>query len=604
MKLFIKSIAFIIIFLFIYLTAFCQYPTREEFFKNKAYDGYELVDTTHASPQQMARIHRGENAKLLTKDHYYYDSPFFRNLGVRFTKTDNTKSEIYEGLNWGPDDSFKSILIDGNCGVEFSALDVNEKNAADYRYHVVQNNEIEIVTWAKPNVFKYTADGKYKYAYLGKFDYVPGQVLKVEIYNVHDYRHLDAFMIDWRKVERANLIGHIDYYSARFHPPDNGLFSKFITDLQQTTESGYRRENKKLVHIEHPISVKDFIETTNKNNIKFRADDSVRNLGFIIHNGGRSYKYKVSLKRETAENKDSINLGEVNDKFDLNKEFWKTYGKYKITFTPKIHRHGGQPIYLLRNLATSISFTVLPPGHKLTNIPINLVVYIILILLTTGGFMFMMYRRRQNQKLVKEAQNKQIATLQLQGVRAQLNPHFIFNALAGVQNLMNKNEVENANKYLARFARLTRNILDDGQKELTTIEHEAAILTDYLQMEQMRFGFKFNFDINEGEIDQQIEIPAMLLQPFVENAIKHGVSSLKNEGMVIVSIKEKDTDIILSVKDNGKGFSTKQPGGMGIKLCEERIKLLNSIYKNTSILLHINSDSKGTLITIELKNWL
>ncbi len=169
---------------------------------------------------------------------------------------------------------------------------------------------------------------------------------------------------------------------------------------------------------------------------------------------------------------------------------------------------------------------------------------------------------------------------------------------------MNKNEVENANKYLARFARLTRNILDDGQKELTTIEHEAAMLTDYLQMEQMRFGFKFNIDIDEGEIDQQIEIPAMLLQPFIENAVKHGVSALKKEGMVIVSIKEKDTDIILSVKDNGKGFSGKQTGGKGIKLCEERIKLLNSIYKNTAILLHINRDSKGTLITIELKNWL
>lgn len=216
--------------------------------------------------------------------------------------------------------------------------------------------------------------------------------------------------------------------------------------------------------------------------------------------------------------------------------------------------------------------------------------------------MFMMYRRRQNQKLATEARNKQIATLQLQGVRAQLNPHFIFNALAGVQNLMNKNEVENANKYLARFARLTRNILDDGQKELTTIEHEAAMLTDYLQMEQMRFGFQFS--INIDEIDQQIEIPAMLLQPFVENAVKHGVSALKNEGMITVSIKEKDTDIILSVKDNGKGFSDKQTGGMGIKLCEERIKLLNRIYKNTSILLHINSNSKGTLITIELKNWL
>jgi LytS/YehU family sensor histidine kinase len=168
---------------------------------------------------------------------------------------------------------------------------------------------------------------------------------------------------------------------------------------------------------------------------------------------------------------------------------------------------------------------------------------------------------------------------------------------------MNKNEVENANKYLARFARLTRNILDEGQKELTTIDHETAMLTDYLQMEQMRFGFKFSIDI-EHDIDRQIEIPAMLLQPFIENAVKHGVSNLKNEGVITVGIIKKGDDIVLSVQDNGKGFSVKQPDGMGIKLCEERIKLLNSIYKNTGILLHINPDSKGTLITIELKNWL
>jgi LytS/YehU family sensor histidine kinase len=169
---------------------------------------------------------------------------------------------------------------------------------------------------------------------------------------------------------------------------------------------------------------------------------------------------------------------------------------------------------------------------------------------------------------------------------------------------MNKNEVENANKYLSKFARLTRNILDDGNKELTTIEREVSLLNDYLQMEQMRFGFKFNIEINEQEIDQQIEIPAMLLQPFAENAVKHGVSALKEKGSISIIITKTGSTLVFVVKDNGKGFGATNGTGMGLKLCEDRITLLNQVYKNTNILLHTASNSNGTLITIELQNWL
>jgi LytS/YehU family sensor histidine kinase len=169
---------------------------------------------------------------------------------------------------------------------------------------------------------------------------------------------------------------------------------------------------------------------------------------------------------------------------------------------------------------------------------------------------------------------------------------------------MNKNEVENANRYLSKFAKLTRSVLDDAGKELTTIEQEADLLNDYLLMEQMRFGFRFEIAIDEKEIDQQIEIPAMLLQPFVENAVKHGVSALKDQGFIQVIMTKSGSTLTLAVKDNGGGFSSTPGNGVGMKLCEERIKLLNSIYKNTSIVMHKTSDSTGALITIELRNWL
>src|SRR5690606_22717264 len=106
-------------------------------------------------------------------------------------------------------------------------------------------------------------------------------------------------------------------------------------------------------------------------------------------------------------------------------------------------------------------------------------------------FLIILYltKRKNKKRLAENEQQKNTAKLQLNSIRSQLNPHFLFNALAGIQNLMNKNETDNANKYLAKFARLTRNVLDD--KELISLSQEKTLLDDYLQMEQLRFGFQY-----------------------------------------------------------------------------------------------------------------
>jgi two-component system LytT family sensor kinase len=603
MKLLIKKTILITSIMLLGLKVFPQagIGVIEKNNKFDVYDNNKLIDTLHATPGQLEKVHQLQRIKQLTKEHFYYDFPYARNLGIRFNIDKKNKSEVYEGLDWGEGKFYKSIIIDGDCAVELTALDVTEQNAADYRYRVVQNNNMVLVPWTKPSVFKYTTDKRFKYAYLGQFNYVLNQVLKVEINNVKNDRQLDAMLIDWRKVEPSKLYINVQYVSKSFHLPDNGLFSNPLNEIK------HEREKKKVFAfgkerlVTRPASL-NFIETTSLNDIKLRLADSLQNISFDIGNGKRLYNYRIILKRDVDGHTDSVDFGETNTRFELYKEFWKNPGKYTITFTPKIHKHGGQPIRILRNLATSINFTILPALDQVHSVSIKTFELVILIILTTGGFIFMQYRSNQKRKLAVEAQNRQIATLQLQSVRAQLNPHFMFNALAGIQNLMNKNEVELANKYLARFARLTRNVLDNGNKELTSIEHETDLLTDYLQMEQMRFGFDFSIDIED--IDQQIEIPAMLLQPFVENAVKHGVSTLKNKGLIKVSITKKDNNLVLGVQDNGKGFSDTNTGGIGIKLCEDRIKLLNSIYKNTTILLHKNPKSNGMLITIELKNWL
>ncbi|RZK81028.1 MAG: hypothetical protein EOO92_06000 [Pedobacter sp.] len=198
---------------------------------------------------------------------------------------------------------------------------------------------------------------------------------------------------------------------------------------------------------------------------------------------------------------------------------------------------------------------------------------------------------------------KEKAQLQLDAVRSQLNPHFLFNALAGIQNLMNTNQSEQANRYLTRFARLTRAVLKSN--DLISLDEEINLLDDYLQMEQLRFNFKYEIKTNATLDINNTEIPSMLLQPFIENAVKHGIASLGSDGQIDIAIFPSGSDIILKIQDNGKGFDTsKTYEGLGFDLSTKRIALLNKIYKIDPILLQMESNPGKTTITITLTKWL
>jgi len=221
----------------------------------------------------------------------------------------------------------------------------------------------------------------------------------------------------------------------------------------------------------------------------------------------------------------------------------------------------------------------------------------------TGGLAVYVKNKQIKEKVAEQAKQKEMAQLQLNSVRSQLNPHFLFNALAGIQNLMNKNEIDNANRYLSKFARLTRNVLDS--KELISLTEEKTLLDDYLQMEQLRFGFQYKVNASTDLDKENIEIPAMLLQPFVENVVKHGIAEKGNDGEITVTFEKQVSNLVLKISDNGKGFDTTQTyNGLGLALSKNRISLLNTIYKETPFTLDIQSDTNGTTVTITLTQWL
>lgn len=236
----------------------------------------------------------------------------------------------------------------------------------------------------------------------------------------------------------------------------------------------------------------------------------------------------------------------------------------------------------------------------------DLLIYGLIICAVFGGIagaLLTYVKKKEVKKLVQQYKEKEIVELQLSSVRSQLNPHFLFNALAGIQNLMNKNEIDNANKYLSKFARLTRNVLNN--KELVSLAQEKTLLDDYLQMEQLRFGFSYEIKTDDNLDLENIEIPSMLLQPFVENAVKHGIVSKNTEGKIEIAFSKNDNNLVLTVADNGKGFSAdKKHEGLGLSLSKNRISLLNSIYKETPFVLAINSSDAGTKIDLTLTDWL
>ncbi len=186
--------------------------------------------------------------------------------------------------------------------------------------------------------------------------------------------------------------------------------------------------------------------------------------------------------------------------------------------------------------------------------------------------------------------NKKISELKLQALRAQMNPHFVFNTLNSIQYFISSNERKAAYRYLSKFSKLMRRVLDNAEKSKLPISEELDSLKLYLELESLRFEGKFNYKIDvDAKIDvHNIEIPTLLIQPFVENAIHHGLRFKRSNGTLHVQISLEDNSIICIIEDNGIGIqkalkSKNKNGGhkpVGLKVSQERLATLNELRKN------------------------
>ena len=226
------------------------------------------------------------------------------------------------------------------------------------------------------------------------------------------------------------------------------------------------------------------------------------------------------------------------------------------------------------------------------------------ILLIGGTFSFKIQRQKRLLK-TETAKRNQLQT-QIASLRSQLNPHFVFNALNSIQGLVNKNDQEGANIYISKFGSLLRDILDKNDKTTHALAQEIKQLESYLQLEQLRFRFNYQIHIDETINPAEQDFPVMLLQPFAENAIKHGISEKKEAGKIWIRFERNSNSLIVIIKDNGKGFDINAPiTGYGINLIQERIDVVNQLYPEQPIRCNYQSTpTEGTTVTLVFTNWL
>ncbi|WP_297797488.1 tetratricopeptide repeat protein [uncultured Eudoraea sp.] len=233
---------------------------------------------------------------------------------------------------------------------------------------------------------------------------------------------------------------------------------------------------------------------------------------------------------------------------------------------------------------------------------------LLLAMLLTALAAYFFYRSNKQQRLANNL-------LALKSLRSQMNPHFIFNALNSVNNYIAKNDERSANRYLSEFSTLMRAVLENSEEDFISLSREMELLELYVKLEHSRFPEKFDYTINLDEnIDTEaFQIPPMLLQPYIENAIWHGLRYKKEKGSLNIDLKQKGPDVIeIIIADNGIGrkksqqlktSNQKNQSSKGMGNIKKRIAILNTMYKDkvSVVLKDLNEDGTGTVVNLTLR---
>ena len=233
-----------------------------------------------------------------------------------------------------------------------------------------------------------------------------------------------------------------------------------------------------------------------------------------------------------------------------------------------------------------------------------------------GGFYYFNLQRIREKEALKTAHNKELLEMEMMALRAQMNPHFMFNSLNSINQFIMTNEPRVASKYLSKFAQLMRSILNNSKEQEVSLEDELKMISLYMEMEALRFKEKFdqNITIDPALNPSNILIQPMIIQPYIENAIWHGIMSLDKLGKIVLSIYKKEDRLICEIEDNGIGRAAAElknkkslikKKSMGMQITSKRMELAEVVNQIKSTLKVIDKKDKagnaiGTKVILSL----
>jgi tetratricopeptide (TPR) repeat protein/anti-sigma regulatory factor (Ser/Thr protein kinase) len=228
--------------------------------------------------------------------------------------------------------------------------------------------------------------------------------------------------------------------------------------------------------------------------------------------------------------------------------------------------------------------------------------FIILIIVVTSYFI---YKNAQASKVANQL-------LALKSLRSQMNPHFIFNALNSVNHFIAEQDERTANKFLSEFSQLMRLVLENSQEDFIPLYKEQEILSLYLKLEHYRFRDKFDYEIeSDADINTDaIEVPPMLIQPYIENAVWHGLRYKETKGKLLLRFYREPGNLVVEITDNGIGRkrsaelkteNQKKHTSTGLKNIQERLSIINKVYHaNYRVSFEDLQQGTGTSVRIYL----
>ena len=445
----------------------------------------------------------------------------------------------------------------------------------------------------KPNnqlIEKYTSDEKFNYEVVTDKLYLFSKQTGIDVLNAENF-------IFEKRINKYNSNINSNVITAIFEDFEGNLFLA-------TENSFYIQKNKKSLlkpnlYIDKVLINYKSLDTINLNNYtkKLHLNSFSNNISIALNSNVFSsdktieYRYKLGDKFSPWQAINQINFANLKP------------GSYQFVAEARFKNNKN-------NSFKSFSFIIKKPIYQ------ELWFYIIcaIAFLLIAIFFLEMHLKKvnkRNQKKIKDLEIKNhLQTLEQKALQLQMNPHFIFNVLNGIKALGNSEKKQELNETISSFSVLLRSVLNNSRLEEISLKEEITTLKNYLKLEQQMSSKNFDFFIEEnlnGIDAEEILIPPMLMQPFVENAIKHGISKINIKGNILITFDVKQAFLHCSIIDNGIGIyhdttnnSEKKHTSVAFKVTKERIENLSKYNVFTAKEIFKESNCIGTKISFKI----